>query len=67
MNKSAIGTQGEWQELMPILIDAHHLHQDLLYVLIGGFYYATHLRMVQNQISVFDLELLAKLFDHFSI
>ena len=53
MNKSAIGAQGEWQ--------------DLLYVLVGGFYYAVHLRMIGNQISMFDLELLAKLLDHFSI
>ena len=67
MNKSAIGTQGEWQELMPILIGAHHLHQDLLYVLIGGFYYAIHLRSIRNRISVFDLELLAKLFGHLPI
>ena len=65
MNRSAIGAQGEWQELMPISIGVCHLHQDLLYVLVGGFYCTIHLRTVGNQILVFDLELIAKYLGHF--
>ena len=67
MNRSVIGTQGEWQELVPILVGVYPLHQDLLYVLVGSFYCAVQLRIVRNKIPVFDLELLAKLLDHFSI
>ena len=52
---------------MPILIEVCHLHQDLLYVLVGYFHHAIYLRMVGNQILVFDLKLLAKLLDHFPI
>ena len=52
---------------MPILIGVCHLHQDLLYVLVVYFHCTIHLRMVGNRILVFDLELLAKLLDHFSI
>ena len=52
---------------MPILIGVCHLHQDILYVLVGSFYCAIHLRTVGNQTLVFDLELLAKLLDHFPI
>ena len=52
---------------MPILIGVCHLHQDLLYVFIDYFHRAIHQRVVGNQISVFDLELLAKLLNHFPI
>ena len=52
---------------MPILIGVCHLQQDLLYVLVGYFHHAIYLRMVGNQILVFDLKLLAKLLDHFPI
>ena len=62
-----IGAQGKWQELVPILIGVCHLYQDLLFVLVGNFYCAIHLRKIRNRILVFDLELLAKLLDHFPI
>ena len=52
---------------MPILIGACHLHQDLLYVFVGGLHRAIHLSTVRNQILVFDLKLLAKLLNHFPI
>ena len=67
MTKSAICAQNKWQVLMPILVCVHHLHQDLLYVLVNGFHYTIRLRAIGDRISVLDLELLAELLDHFSI
>ena len=67
MNRSAIGTQGKWKELVTIFIGVCHLYEDLLYVLIGCFHHAIHLGAAANQILVFDLELLAKLLNHFPI
>ena len=52
---------------MPILIGVCHLHQDLLYAFVGYFHYAIHLGAVGNQILVYNLELLAKLLNHFAI
>ena len=52
---------------MPILIGVCHLYQDLLFVLVGNFHRAIHLRTIRNLILVFDLELLVKLLDHFPI
>ena len=37
-NKSVIGAQGKWEELVPILRGVYHLHQDPFYVFIGDFH-----------------------------
>ena len=52
---------------MLILVCVCHLNQDFLYVLVSSFHYTIHLRLIGNRIFVLDLELLAKLLDHFSI
>ena len=52
---------------MPILLGVCHLHQDLLYVFAGYFHHAIHLGAVGKQILVYNLELLAKLLNHFPI
>ena len=52
---------------MLLLVYVYHLHQDFLYVLISGYHYPIDLKAMGNQISVYDLELLAELPDHFPI
>ena len=56
-----------WQVLLPILVCVCYLHQDFPYVLVSTFHYTIHLRAIGNHIHVLDLELLAKLLDHFPI
>ena len=65
--RTEVRTQGKRQVLLPIFIFVCHLHQDFLYVLVSGFHCTSHLRAIRNQIFVLNLELLAKLLDHFPV
>ena len=49
---------------MPIFVGHHHLLQDLLDVLVGGFHCVIHLRPIQRGIMMFNLELYTEFCDH---
>ena len=49
---------------MPVFIGNHHIFHNLLYVLVGSFHYAIHLRSIWRRVVMLDLELRAKFSDH---
>ena len=49
---------------MPIFVCHNHLLYNLIYVLIGGFHCAIHLRSIWRRIVILDLELHAEFSDH---
>ena len=48
---------------MPIFVGHNHLLYDIIYVLIGGFHYAIHLRSIWRRVVMLDLELCAEIND----
>lgn len=53
----SVTQQSIWQHLVPTSAIFNHLPQNLLYVLVGGFYSSVHLGTIGGGISVSNLEL----------
>ena len=49
---------------MPVFVGHHHLLHNLLYILVGSFHYAIHLRSVWRRVVMLDLEMHAEFSDH---
>ena len=49
---------------MPVFIGHNHLLHNLIYVLVGSFHCAIHLRSVWRRVVMLDLELHAEFSDH---